>query len=391
MSGFVKSWLGIFNSYHYFKKSRCQVLSKDGWVYSIPTFISRKAKCQVLSKAGFVYSIPTSISRRADVRFCQNWLGIFNSYHYFKKSRCQVLSTDGWVYSIPTTISRRADVRYCQKLAGYIKFLPLFQEEQMSGIVKSWLGILNSYHYFKKNRCQVLSKAGWVYSIPTTISRRTDVRYCQKWAGYIQFLPLFQEKQMSGFVKSWLGIFNSYHYFKKSRCQVLSTDGWVYSIPTTISRRADVRYCQKLAGYIQFLPLFQDHFFKKSRCQVLSKAGWVYSIPTTISRRADVRFCQKLAGYIQFLPLFQEEQNIRYCQKLAWYILFLPLFQEEQMSDIVKKWLGIINSYHYFKKSRCQVLSKDGWVYSIPTAISRRADVRYCQKLAGYIQFLPLF
>ena len=241
----------------------------------------------------------------------KSWLGIFNSYHYFKKSRCQVLSKAGGVYSLPTTISRRADVRYCQKLAGYIQFLPLFQEEQ-------------------------------------------NVRYCQKPAWYILFLPLFQEEQMSGFVANWLGILNSYHYFKKNRCQVLSKAGWVYSIPTTISRRADVRFCQKLAGYIQFLPLFQDHYFKKNRCQVLSKAGWVYSIPTTISRRTDVRYCQKLAGYIQFLPLFQEEQ----------------------MSGIVKSWLGIFNSYHYFKKSSCQVLSKAGWVYSIPTTILRRTDVR---------------
>ena len=191
----------------------------------------------------------------------------------------------------------------------------------MSGIVKSWLGIFNSYHYFKKNRCQVLSKAGWVYSIPTTISRRADVRYCQKLAWYIQFLSLFQEEQMSGIVNRWLGIFNTYHYFKKSRCQVLS------------------------------------------------KACLVYSIPTTISRRADVRYCQQMAGYIQYLPPFQEEQNVRYCQKPAWYILFLPLFQEEQMSGFVANWLGILNSYHYFKKNRCQVLSKAGWVYSILTTI----------------------
>ena len=290
--------------------------------------------------------------------FVKSWLSIFNSYHYFKKSRCQVLSKDGWVYSIPTTISRRADVRYCQKLAGYFQLLPLFQEEQMSGIVKSWLGIFNSYHYFKKSK-------------------------------------------MSGIVKSWLGIFSSYHYFKKSRCQILSKTGWILSIPTTISRRVDVRFCQKLAGYIQFLPLFQEeqmsdivkrwlgifntyHHFKKSRCQVLSKAGWVYSIPTFISRRADVRYCQKLVWYIQFLPLFQEEQNVRYCQKLAWYIRFLPLFQQEpmlgtvksllgifnsyhyfkksKMSGIVKSWLGLFSSYHYFKKSRCQILSKTGWV-----------------------------
>ena len=58
-------------------------------------------------------------------------------------------------------------------LDGYtcIVLLHLFQKEQMSGIVKSWLGIFNSYHYFKKSRCQVLSKADWVYSIPTTIAR----------------------------------------------------------------------------------------------------------------------------------------------------------------------------------------------------------------------------